>query len=75
MINEENPWSVNDLDVYLFYCCPECDKRDTLKEDFLKHALYQHPKSKEYFGNLEIKKELSEELNVEVNEFNDDTSN
>ena len=48
----ENPWSVGNLDYFLYYCCPECDERDNSKEDFLKHAIYQHPKSKEYFGFL-----------------------
>ena len=22
---EENPWSVEDVSVFLNYCCPECD--------------------------------------------------
>ena len=61
MVNEyENPWSVADLDAFQYYCCPECDEREPSKEIFLHHALNNHPKSKEYFDNVPIKKEVIE---------------
>ena len=52
MNDEENPWSVNNLDVYLYYCCPECDVnfnfwKNKSKELFLEHALKEHKKAKD----------------------------
>ena len=77
MLNENgNPWSVADLDAFQYYCCPECDERESSKENFLQHALNNHPKSQQYFGkenafkysesnefhdNFQIKNELIEE--------------
>ena len=35
-----NPWEVADnLDQFLYFCCPECDEREKSKELFLQHAL------------------------------------
>ena len=46
--NEDNPWVVNNLEEFLYYCCPECDEvKIQCRETFLKHALNQHPKAKE----------------------------
>ena len=41
---EFNPWNVTGLDDFLFYCCPECDKRTVTKSDFIEHALNNHPR-------------------------------
>ena len=42
-----NPWDVNDLDIYLKYCCPECDSQHDTKDFFVQHALLEHPKAGE----------------------------
>ena len=54
----QNPWSVKDLEEFLYFCCPECDTKDQSKELFLKHALDKHPDSREILINIQIKKEL-----------------
>ena len=42
----KDPWNVDSLEEFLYYCCPECkDQRIQRKEDFIKHALDEHPKS------------------------------
>ena len=59
-----DPWNVDTLEEFLYYCCPECkDQRMQCKEDFIKHALDKHPKSKISFSKmLLVKKENSIEL-------------
>ena len=59
----ENPWNVEDLDEFLYYCCPECDLRDQSKIQFLQHALEQHSKAKQcvqQFNGFIIKDEPNE---------------
>ena len=41
--NEENPWMVEELEEFLYYCCPECDEKCRAKGPFLQHALCNHP--------------------------------
>ena len=53
----ENPWNVKNLDEFLYFWCPECDTRDKSKVMFVKHALDNHPNSREYVVHLAIKKE------------------
>ena len=43
-MENHNPWSVQDLNVYLFYWCPECEERSENKTTFIQHALTTHPK-------------------------------
>ena len=37
-----NPWIVNNLDEFLFFCCPECDTQSPNKALFINHALIEH---------------------------------
>ena len=46
MEESDNPWDVQSLDDFLFYCCPECESKEADKSEFLKHALISHPRSK-----------------------------
>ena len=41
-----NPWIVENLDVYLHYCCPECDHKSKTKNSFIIHAFACHPNAK-----------------------------
>ena len=59
--NEKNPWDVEKLEEFMYFCCPECDERNRSKEIFLQHAFDQHPKAKEYLQKFQIKEELLEE--------------
>ena len=44
-ILQKNPWSVRNLEEFQYYCCPECNLKDHSRENFLEHALNQHPNS------------------------------
>ena len=48
---KHNPWDVNDLDEFLYYCCPECDEKvpRISKEKFIRHALSNHSNVSEIF--------------------------
>ena len=54
----ENPWAVNNLEEFLYFCCPECDERNQSKELFFQHALTQHPNSKTSLENLKLNEEI-----------------
>ena len=57
MDDQQNPWSAINLDEFLYYCCPECDTKDQSKEVFIKHALDNHPNSRECIVRAAIKNE------------------
>jgi hypothetical protein len=42
----QNPWSVANVDAFLYYCCPQCDHRCKSKHLFVDHAFSNHPSSK-----------------------------
>ena len=62
-----NPWIVNTLEEFLFYCCPECDERNQSKDLFIEHALNFHPKAKDSFHSYEVKQEPPDENFETVN--------
>ena len=41
---DANPWNVDNLDVFLYYWCPECSEKWDSKPKFIHHALSSHPK-------------------------------
>ena len=41
--NVGNPWMVEELEEFLYYCCPECNEKCRVKGSFLQHALGNHP--------------------------------
>ena len=59
-----NPWAVEALEEFLYFCCPECNIKSTDKDAFVNHVWSNHPKvsgqylhfkfiySKEYLPNL-----------------------
>ena len=59
--HEENPWTVENLEEFLYFCCPECDERNQSKELFVQHALDQHPNSKDSLIKFQVKKEPIED--------------
>ena len=60
MTEKKNPWNVETLNEFLYYCCPECNEKDRSKDVFLEHALQEHPDSKDFLGKFKVKQELSE---------------
>ena len=61
-MDDPNPWSVDNLDIYLYYCCPQCDHKAKTKSLFVDHAHSAHPESKEVLIEPIVKLEDSEEL-------------
>ena len=45
---DRNPWDVQCLEEYLvyFFSCPECQELKQSEEEFLEHAMENHPNSK-----------------------------
>ena len=68
---ELNPWSVDSIESFSFYCCPECIFRSKEENFFQIHALQNHVQSKEFFqeGNDESDVTIKEEVLEEVEEF------
>ena len=56
-IKSESPWSVDNLEEFIFYCCPECDEKNCDRELFLQHAFDMHPHSEEYLRIFQVKEE------------------
>ena len=52
---EDNPWQVNQLEEFLYFCCPRCDSKCQAKEIFLDHALIEHPESSEFLEQFQLK--------------------
>lgn len=48
-----NPWNVDSLEAFTFFCCPECDYKSRTSRSFEGHALKNHPMSYTYFGGRE----------------------
>ena len=47
----QNPWIAENIEAFSFYCCPECDFKSKLSDNFETHALQSHKNSKEFFKN------------------------
>ena len=45
----QNPWEVENIAAFSFYCCPECDFKSKQGDYFKRHALESHNKSKVLF--------------------------
>ena len=45
-MNDPSPWMVNQLEDFLYFCCPECDTKEKDRESFLDHAFKEHPTTK-----------------------------
>ena len=68
-IKNNNPWSVNNLKDFQFYCCPECDIKEKYLETFLQHALNEHDKAKETLPKIIVKAEFEDEEENNVNDI------
>ena len=74
---EDNPWLVDNLEEFLYFCCPECDERKQSKDLFLQHALNQHVKAQECLLKFRVKVEISEDIlnnDTKIDENFDDNS-
>ena len=75
MKSDINPWKVQNLEEFMYYCCPECDERKQSRDSFLKHALGQHPNSKECLEEFSVKQEEITEENFYINDSTDRSYN
>ena len=48
-MGDQNPWAVGNIEVFSFYCCPECDFKSKNRDHFKRHALESHLKAKSFF--------------------------
>ncbi len=46
LLGVANPWSIKNLDEFMFYCCPQCDHQTKSQITFLNHAFLIHPEVK-----------------------------
>ena len=44
-LREVNPWAAESIYDYQYFCCPECDTKWQVKQNFVSHALEHHPTS------------------------------
>ena len=54
---EDNPWQVNQLEEFLYFCCPRCDSKCQAKDIFLDHALSEHPESSDFLEQFQFPEE------------------
>ena len=59
----QNPWGIEDLKEFLYYCCPDCDVKEKDEDKFLQHAVKEHSESK---------LDIDEESKLDIEEFMDD---
>ena len=50
-----NPWSIESLEDFHFYCCPQCEFRNLSKSEFIKHAVMEHPDSQDVIDKFRRK--------------------
>ncbi len=48
-VTPTNPWSVDNIADFSFFCCPECIYKAKTVPDFQVHAIVNHPGSKDFF--------------------------
>ena len=48
-MGNQNPWAVENIEAFSFYCCPECDFLSKDGNHFKRHAIESHKKSKVFF--------------------------
>ena len=65
-----SPWIVESLEDFLYYCCPECNERSQSREEFLQHALNEHPEAKNHLIPISVKNEYYNDADDDA--YNDD---
>jgi hypothetical protein len=51
-----NPWRVDSIQSFNYFCCPECVYRSKEELTFQAHALQNHPQSETFFCKIDIAK-------------------
>ena len=71
---ELNPWHVESIEAFNFYCCPECVYRSKEEFYFQAHALQNHTQSRTFFSEVQ-KLENADEIEVKLEHTDGDDSN
>ena len=69
-----SPWIVESLEDFLYYCCPECNERSQSREEFLQHALNEHPEAKNHLIPISVKNEYYNDASYYMDDYDDDDS-
>ena len=83
---DPNPWLVDNVSVFNFYCCPECDFKGKTVPVFKDHATEKHPRAKDLFDKKlvvmkvepdvrQIKQEIVQDLDDSDEFYEDDNDN
>ena len=65
MVNR-NPWEVENIKAFSFYCCPECDFKSKKGDYFKRHAMESHNKSKVFFTMSKSKNNMNDDDPMDV---------
>ena len=60
----KNPWIVENLEEFLYYCCPECDVKSKDTQSFIEHALINHAQA-QHLVVVKLEDETEEPLNID----------
>ena len=66
----ENPWAVNSIHDFSYFCCPDCEHKSQDKQSFVDHALYFHSKEFEVSQKMIKDDSLSDVIVPEDPELN-----
>ena len=72
-MGDQNPWVVENIEEFNFYCCPECDFKSKYGEHFERHALESHNRAKSFFIMINDKKCESNTSNKSEARVKDDS--
>ena len=50
MMNDVNPWEVDEVAAFSYFCCPECEFKAKAVPTFLSHANENHPRAKDFYS-------------------------
>ena len=66
-MDDQNPWAVENIKAFSFYCCPECDFKSKDGNYFKRHAMESHNQSKVFFIMSNSENNINEDhLKVET---------
>ena len=49
-MNNVNPWEVDAVTAFSYFCCPECEFKTKAVPSFLSHANENHPRAKNFYS-------------------------
>ena len=65
-MGDQNPWEVENIKAFSFYCCPECDFKSKKGNYFKRHAIESHNKSKAFFTTSKSQNNVTDDDPMDV---------